>query len=81
MLGTMTLQDAARAASGNWQKFSLFVWLHKRVMIDANQWAFIYISNRDSGLIDQSNSAVIAKALKPFTQGENVPVVAERHSH
>jgi len=81
MLGTMTLEDAATAAAGNWKKFNSFVWWRQREMNDAEQWAIIYTSNRDSGLIDQSNSAVIAKAMEQFSKGKYPSVVFESHSH
>jgi len=81
MLGTMTLEDAAQAAAGNWKGFDSFVWWREREMDDSDRWAIVYTSNRDSGLIDQSNSAVIAKALEPFTEDDQPTVVAESHSH
>jgi len=77
----MTLEDAATAAAGNWKKFNSFVWWRQREMNDAEQWAIIYTSNRDSGLIDQSNSAVIAKAMEQFSKGKYPSVVFESHSH
>ena len=80
-LGEMTLEDAAQEAAGNWQKFRCFVWWREREMKDAHEWAIIYTSHRDSGLLDQSNAAVIAKALEPFTKGKNPNVVMESHSH
>ena len=81
MLGTMTLEDAAKEAAGNWRKFDSFVWWREREMDDADRWAIVYTSNRDSGLIDQSNAAVIAKALEALAEGDNPQIVAERHSH
>lgn len=81
MLGTMTLEDAAQAAAGNWRKFESFVWWREREMDDAERWAIVYTSNRDSSLIDKSNSSVIAKALEQFTEGDQPTVVAESHSH
>ena len=50
-------------------------------MEDADQWAIIYSHNRDSGLLDQSNAAVIEKALEPFTEGDDPDVVFESHPH
>lgn len=81
MLGTLTLEDAAKEAAGNWRRFDSFVWWRQREMDDADRWAIVYASNRDSGLLDQSNAAVITKALEPFTVGGDPDVVAERHSH
>ena len=70
MLGTLDLEDAAKKASGNWQHFDSFIWFRDSELEDADQWAVIYTSNRDSGLLDQSNSAVIAKAMEQFTEGK-----------
>jgi hypothetical protein len=41
----------------------------------------IYTHNRDSGLLDQSNAFVIAKAMQPFTEGDDPDVVFESHHH
>lgn len=81
MLGTLTLEDAAKEAAGNWRKFDSFVWWRQHEMDDADLWTIVYSSNRDSGLLDQSNAAVIAKTLETFTEGEDADVLAERHSH
>lgn len=81
MLGTLELEDAAQKAAGNWQNFRSFVWWRDRELADADQWAIIYTHHRDSGLLDQSNAAFIAKALKPFTESDDADVVAEDHHH
>jgi hypothetical protein len=80
-LGTLTLEDAAEKAAGNWQRFDSFVWFRDRDVEDADQWAIIYTHNRDSGLLDQSNATAIAKAMAPFTEGDDPDVVFESHSH
>lgn len=80
-LGTLTLEDAAEKAAGNWQRFDSFVWFRDRDLEDADQWAIIYTHNRDSGLLDQSNAKVIAKAMAPFTDGDDPLVVMESHHH
>jgi hypothetical protein len=80
-LGTLTLEDAAEKAAGNWQRFDSFVWFRDRDLEDADKWAIIYTHNRDSGLLDQSNAAVIAKAMPPFTEGDDPDVVMESHNH
>jgi hypothetical protein len=80
-LSEYELDDAAKQAAGNWQSFSCFVWFRDRELNDAAQWAVIYTSNRDSGLLDQSNAAVIEKAMTPFTAGDDPDVVLESHSH
>ena len=81
MLGTLELEEAAHKAAGNWQNFRSFVWWRDRELADADRWAVIYMSHRDSGLLDQSNAAFIAKALKPFTDGDDADVVMESHHH
>lgn len=81
MLGTLELEDAAKKAAGNWQRFNAFVWWRDRELADADQWAIIYTHHRDSGLLDQSNAAFIAKALKPFTEVFDPDVVMESHHH
>lgn len=80
-LGTLTLEVAAQKAAGNWQRFDSFVWFRDHDVEDADQWAIIYTHNRDSRLLDQSNAAVIAKAMVPFTEGDDPDVVFESHSH
>lgn len=81
MLGTLDLDEAAHQAAGNWRSFNSFVWWRQHEMDDADRWAIVYASNRDSGLLDQSNAAAIAKALEPFAGGGDPGVVAERHDH
>jgi hypothetical protein len=80
-LATLTLEDAAEQAAGNWQRFDSFVWFRDRDLEDADKWAIIYTHHRDSGLLDQSNAAVIAKAMAPFADGDDPNVVFESHSH
>lgn len=81
MLGTLEIEDAAKKAAGNWQRFESFIWFRSSELKDAQNWAVFYTQNRDSGLLSQSNSAVITAALKPFTEGNNPDVVMESHSH
>ena len=80
-LGTLTLEDAAEKAAGNWQRFDSFVWFRDRDLEDADKWAIIYTHNRESSLLDQSNAAVISKAMVPFTEGDDPDVVFVSHSH
>jgi hypothetical protein len=80
-LGTLTLEDAAEKAAGNWQRFDSFVWFRDRDLEDADRWAVLYTHHRDSGLLDQSNAKVIAKAMAPFAEGDDPDVVFESHSH
>lgn len=79
-LGDLDLEDAAQEAAGNWKRFDCFVW-YRDDIDDADNWAIIYSHHRDSGLLDLSNAGVIAKALEPFTDGDDPDVVMESHNH
>lgn len=80
-LGQLSLEGAADKAAGNWQRFTCFAWFRQNELEDPNDWFIAYTHHRDSGLLDQSNAAAIAKALEPFTEGDDPDVVAENHSH
>ena len=70
------IEDMAKEAAGNWRKFESFAWHDKPKHPDL--WCIVYTHNRDSGLVDQSNASVIAKALAPY---EGRTVRTESHSH
>lgn len=80
-IGELDLDEAARLAAGNWRSFDSFVWFRADDLDDTENWAVIYTHHRDSGLLDQSNAAAIAKELSPFTEGDDPDVVFESHSH
>ena len=80
-LGDLDLDEAALEAAGNWKRFNCFVWFRDSELEDADQWAVIYTHNRDSGLLDRSNAAVIAKTMLPFSESDEPDVVFESHSH
>lgn len=80
-IGQLDLDEAARLAAGNWQNFDSFVWFRRDEIEDPENWSVIYTHHRDSGLLDQSNAAVISKALKPFSEGDDPDVVFESHNH
>lgn len=80
-IGEMTLEDAATKAAGNWERFSCFCWGRNHDLDDPGDWAIIYTHDRDSGLLDLSNASAIAKAMEPFTDGDDPDVVMESHSH
>ncbi len=73
------LETAAQEAAGNWRKFESFSW-HDQPD-DADDWYIGYTSNRDSGLLEQSNGAAIKEELQPLTEGDDPDVRFERHSH
>ena len=81
MLGELTLEDAAHEAAGNWKSWTCFVWDRERDLDNPDKWAIIYTHNRDSGLLTMSNADVIAKAMEPFTEGDDPDVVMESHDH
>jgi len=80
-IGEMTLEEAASQAAGNWKRYSCFCWDRLREIDDPDDWAIIYTHDRDSGLLDQSNAAAMADALRSFSETENPDVVFESHSH
>ena len=79
-LGDMTIEDAAREMAGNWKLFDSFVW-DRDNFPHADNWAIVYTHNRDSGLLSLSNAQAIAKALTPYSDGDDPDVVFESHSH
>lgn len=65
--------------AGNWKKFESFGW--HDAPEDEDNWAIFYTSNRDSGLLEQSNAAFIERTMEPFTEGDDPDVRFERHGH
>ena len=80
-LGEFDLNEAATKAAGNWRDFNCFCWFRRDELEDADNWAVIYTHHRDSGLLDQSNAAVISKAMRRFSEGDGQDVVFESHNH
>lgn len=80
-LGGLELKDAAKEAAGNWRNFNCFAWFRKSDLTKPEDWSILYTRNRDSCLLDQSNSAVISKAMLPFSNGDDPDVVFESHHH
>jgi hypothetical protein len=80
-LATLSLEDAAKQAAGNWRQFECFSWRRGYDLNDAHKWAIFYTRNRDGGLSEQSNDIAIHNALLPFTKGDNPDVVEEHHTH
>lgn len=74
-------ETAAKELAGNWQEFNCFAWHRAPELADAGNWAVIYTSNRDSGLVTQSNEAEINKRLQPFSGGSDPDLIFERHDH
>ena len=80
-LGELDLQEAAEQAAGNWQVFDCFVWYRANEIDSPGNWAIIYHSHRDSGLLDQSNAAAITKELESFAEVDDPDLVFESHNH
>ncbi len=80
-LGELDLEAAAKAAAGNWKHFECFCWHRQNDLPGADQWCIVYTHHRDSGLLDQSNSAAIEEAMERFTERKNPDVVPEHHHH
>ncbi|MAX37656.1 MAG: hypothetical protein CME33_13950 [Gimesia sp.] len=80
-IAEMTIEEAAMDAAGNWQTFDCFSWWREGDLDHPEDWMIHYTHHRDSGLLDQSNSEQIRKALEPFTEGDDPDVVEESHNH
>jgi hypothetical protein len=78
-LGELEVDEAAHDIVGNWKRFQCFIWFRDDID-DADNWAIIYLSHRDSGLLDQSNASVIRRSLESYTDGDDPDVVMESHS-
>lgn len=80
-LGELEIEDAAKVAAGNWQRFESFCWDRSRDLDEPDNWAIVYTHHRDSGLLDQSSASAIEQALQPFVEVEDPDVVSESHRH
>lgn len=81
ILAELDIEVVANETTGNWKRFSCFAWFRRHDLNDADNWAVIYTHHRDSGLLDQSNAATIAKALERFASDDAPDVVFESHDH
>ena len=69
-MATTTLPDKevlelAQAMAGNWKRMQSFMWFRESEIEDSDNWAIIYMHNRDSGLLDQSNVYIGVVEVKP----------------
>jgi len=82
-IGDLDLEEAATEAAGNWKQWDSFAWFRDSEIEEPENWFIYYGHHRDSGLLDQSNSAQISKALRPFIDAdtEHPDVIEEDHSH
>lgn len=72
-------EEMALKAEGNWHKFDSFGW-HEQPE-DAERFTIVYTSNRDSGLLEQSNAAIIEREMAPFREGDDPDCYSESHNH
>jgi hypothetical protein len=76
------LEDKAKEAAGNWQHFDSFYcdmsdW--EEDGIDPSLVTTVYTSNRDSGLLDQSNAEAIEKTLEPYLDNRTARSISHNH--
>ena len=69
-MATTTKNFTPEAFRGNWQRRQCFVWWEQPD--DAEEYGLWILSHRDSGLIDQSNGAMIRKRLAKFVESGDV---------
>jgi len=82
----LSLEEAAKRLAGNWKRFDSFYWARQDALDDGKAWGLIFTSNRDSGLLEQSNAASIVAELNWFADPDNFEsgepdLVFESHSH
>jgi hypothetical protein len=75
------VEAAAKTMAGNWKDFDSFAWHRAFDLDDADNWAIVYTSNRDSGLLAQSTETATNKFLEKYTDGDDPDLVFESHSH
>ena len=80
------IEDAAKELAGNWREIerdpmSGFVYHNPPFETDEEgaSWCLVYTSTRDSGLMAQSNEAVMEKELEGFFGGSDINRI--RHGH
>jgi hypothetical protein len=56
---------------GNWLRRESFAWSIRHRPDDAEAYGLFVLRHRDSGLVEQSNAALIRRALEPFDDGED----------
>ncbi len=70
--------DLAKSRAGNHAKFQSFGWSSAERPDDAENWAIVYTSNRDSNALQRSNHRVYARTLAKFDETSVIPC---SHSH
>jgi len=77
MMKTVDYEALGEQAAGNWQKFDSFAWFEP--VENPADVAIVYVSNRDSDILDRANAQAIAAELAAYI--ESGDVVEQRHSH
>jgi hypothetical protein len=74
--------EAARELAGNWRRFQSFGWSAKPD-VRPEDYAIVYLSNRDSDTLEESNAAAILAELAPFlgeiSDGADVETCSHNH--
>lgn len=73
-------RELARDKAGNWKKASNFVWYAKPDN-DPDDWVLWCTHNRDSGMLERSNAAVISATLERFFNVDSPYIQHEDHNH
>jgi hypothetical protein len=71
---------AARSLAGNWKSFDNFSW-NGNPKHRPEDCAIVYLSNRDSGCLTESNEAAIHAALRPWMGSLDDGDLVESQSH
>jgi hypothetical protein len=69
-MATITRHFGPETFRGNWERRDSFIWFERPD--DAEEYGLWVLSHRDSGLIDQSNGAVIRERLSRFVDSGDV---------
>ena len=72
------VESAAEIMAGNHRNFDSFAW--QRPDGD-HDFCIVYTSNRDSGLLDQSNAAAIEAELQPYLNAIRPNIFKQSHNH
>ena len=69
-------RDYAKELSGNWKKFESFGWHNEPE--NPEDWCIVYTSNRDSGILEESNAVQFEEVLSKFPENQ---CRSESHNH
>ena len=77
------VNEAAKQLAGNWKKFESFAWDTRHNLNHPEQFAIVYLSNRDSDALDRANHEAVVKALRQYIalEGSYRCCWEESHNH